>query len=141
MSPRATNTSPLKPPNGFSVVVVPSASVAVLVPPAATVTLTGVTAVAGGALTTSVNDCVVVPRGFEAMIVKVNEPPVPAVPARVAVPSPLSLNVTPAGNPAPTASMTGTVPVVEIVNVPATPCMKVVVLALVKKGAAGISTE
>ncbi len=64
-------------------------------------------------------------------------PPVPAagVPARVAVPSPLSTNVTPVGN-APVSLSAGVGnPVVVTVNVPAVPVVNVVVSALVIAGA------
>ena len=72
--------------------------------------------------------------------VKVNAyaPAVPAagVPLSVPVPSPLSTNVTPPGSATPVRVIAATGDAVVVtVNVPATPTLKLVVLALVIVGA------
>ena len=61
--------------------------------------------------------------------------PAAGVPARVAVPLPLSVNVTPVGNVPLSVSVAGGVkPVVVTVNVPGVPTVKVVLLGLVMAG-------
>jgi len=93
---------------------------------------------AGAWFTLSVKVCVAFePTPFAAVMVKVKTPPVPAagVPASVAVPSPLMLNVTPAGNVPLLVNAGAGKPVVEIVNVPAAPTVNVVELPLVIAGA------
>ena len=62
-------------------------------------------------------------------------PPVPAagVPASVAVPLPLSTNVTPAGSVPPTVIVGGRLPAVVIVNVPGVPARKLVEAGLVNR--------
>src|SRR5204863_9279560 len=74
-----------------------------------------------------------VPTPLRAFNVTAYVPPLPAagVPPSVAVPFPLSLNVTPLGS-APVSLSDGVgVPVVVTVNVPAVPTANVVLLALV----------
>ena len=71
-----------------------------------------------------------------AVIVRGKLPAAEAVPAKVAVPSPLSVNVTPAGS-VPVSEMAATGAAVEtMVKLPAAFTMKVVPLALVIVGAA-----
>jgi hypothetical protein len=94
--------------------------------------------ITGAWLTVSVNAWVAF--GFTPLAaVKLSEydPPAPAegVPARVAVPSPLSVKPSPAGN-TPVREITGVgVPVVVTVNEPAEPTVNVVALALEMVGA------
>jgi hypothetical protein len=68
-----------------------------------------------------------------AVIVRVYVPPVAAagVPASVAVPSPLSVNVTPPGNAPVWLSVGFGNPVVVTANVPALPAVKVMLFPLV----------
>jgi hypothetical protein len=93
-------------------------------------------------VTVSVNVCdAAVPTPFPAVIVKEYVPAVPAagvplsVPNPLPLPSPLSANVTPLGSAPVSLRFAAGVPVVETVNVPATPTEKVVLLALVIAGA------
>jgi len=66
--------------------------------------------------------------------------PAPAVPLSVAVPFPLSLNVTPLGS-VPVSVRDGVgVPVVVTVKLPAVPTINVVLLALVIAGACVVFT-
>jgi hypothetical protein len=67
--------------------------------------------------------------------------PVAGVPPRVAVPSPLSLKVTPVGSAPLSANVGVGVPAVVTVKVPGAPWVKVVVLAEVMVGAVLIVTE
>ena len=96
--------------------------------------------IAGAWFTVSVNDCVAFePTPLAAVSVKENVPPLPAagVPASVAVPFPLSVNVTPPGN-VPTSEMLGVgAPVVITVKLPIEPAMNVVLSALTIVGAWG----
>ena len=75
-----------------------------------------------------------------AVIVRGYDPPIFAagVPLKVAVPLPLSTNVTPVGNAPASLSAGFGLPVVVTVNVPAMPTVKVVVAALVIVGATGV---
>lgn len=78
------------------------------------------------------------PTPLLAVIVKWDKPPVPApgVPLKVAVPFPLSTNVTPEGSVAPPSLRLGVgVPDVVMLNVPAVPTVNVVLFALVMTGA------
>ncbi len=94
---------------------------------------------AGGALTVSVKDCVALGvTPLLAVIVIGKVPPALGVPASVAVPLLLLVNVTPAGS-APVsviaiAALVGN-PVVVTVKVPATPVWNVTLFALVIAGA------
>jgi len=82
--------------------------------------------IAGAAFTVSVNDCCTGLPPLFAVIVSGKLPLVVGVPASVAVPLPLSVNVTPPGN-APVSERDGVgVPLVVTVNVPALPFVKVV---------------
>lgn len=67
--------------------------------------------------------------------------PLAAVPARVAVPFPLSTKVTPLGSEPVAVSAGAGVPVVVTVKVPAVPWVKVVVFAEVIAGEVLIVTE
>ena len=67
--------------------------------------------------------------------------PMAGVPARVAVPLPLSVKVTPVGSGPLSANVGVGVPVVVTVKVPGAPWVKVVVLAEVMAGAVSIVTE
>ena len=95
--------------------------------------------IAGAWLTVSLKTCVasgVTP--LLAVIVSRYDPPVAAagVPLRVAVPLPLFVNVTPVGS-APLSVIVATVgePLVVMMNVPALPTAKIIILALVIAGA------
>jgi hypothetical protein len=88
--------------------------------------------------TVSVKACVAfVPTPLAAVIVSGYVPPVaaPGVPASVAVPLPLFVNVTPAGKHAALESVALGNPVVVNVKVPAVPTVKIVALTLVMAGA------
>src|SRR5262249_20285172 len=78
-----------------------------------------------------------VPTPLAAVNVSGYEPALPAagVPVSVAVPLPLSVNVTPAGNAPVSVITTGKVPVVVIVNELTAPTTKLVTFALVIVGA------
>ena len=95
--------------------------------------------IAGAWFTVSVNDCGgVEPTLLVAVNVSAYVPPVPGsgVPLSVPVPSPLSTNATPPGRATPPIAIEGVGnPVVVTVNVPATPTVNVVALALVIAGA------
>jgi len=91
---------------------------------------------AGAWFTVKVNVCGVVATVFIALIVIAYVPPVPApgVPLNVAVPFPLSRNVTPVGSaPVSLSEGVGTPDVVTL-NVPAAPAVNVTLLALVIAG-------
>ena len=95
--------------------------------------------IVGAWFTVSVKPCVAaVPTPLLAVIVKLEVPPVvvPGVPLSVAVPFPLSVNVTPLGRVTPPSLRAGGGnPVVITVNEPADPATNVVLLALVIAGA------
>jgi hypothetical protein len=95
----------------------------------------------GASSTVSVNDWVASGlTPFDAVIVNEYVPPVarPGVPASVAVPSPLSVNVTPEGRAPDSDSVSaiGKPAVVVTVNEPADPAANVVLAALVITGGA-----
>src|SRR5262249_25346289 len=90
-----------------------------------------------GLSTVSVKLCVADPMMLAAVIVSGYVPlvPVAGVPASVAVPLPLSVNVTPDGRMPPASSSVGAgVPAVSTVNVPGVPTTNVAAFALVKVG-------
>ena len=95
----------------------------------------------GSALTTRVKLCVVGVPAPDALMVKAYEPlePTAGVPASVAVPSPLSVKVTPPGRGELPIDSDGVgTPVVVTVKDPAVPSVKVVVVA--EEMVAGVST-
>ena len=84
----------------------------------------------------SVNDCVAVPVGLNAVKESGYVPPVPTagVPDSVPVPFPLSTKVTPAGS-VPLTEIAGSgMPIAVTVKVPGVPTVNDAILALVMAG-------
>ena len=90
---------------------------------------------AGAACTVRVKDWVASdPTPLEASMLSGNTPPAVGVPARVAVPFPLSVKVTPAGSAPVSVRAASGVPVEDTVKVPAVPLVKVLAAAEVMAG-------
>lgn len=98
---------------------------------------------AGALVTVSVNASVVLPSALLAVIVIGYVAPLPAagVPASVAVPSPLSRNVTPAGKVPDSDSAAVGDPEAVTVNEPALPAANIADAALVIAGALSTAND